>query len=92
MSVKAATHGEDHGGLDAINGRWGRGKMRLASVSPDPDWGMRREMMSLSFTTRLDRFGRFIANELSFAIRHSPCLVKGRELNYPILWLSNNFC
>ncbi|WP_455769947.1 DUF4113 domain-containing protein [Pseudomonas fragi] len=66
--------------------------MRLASVSPDPDWGMRREMMSLSFTTRLDRFGRFIANELSFAIRHSPCLVKGRELNYPILWLSNNFC
>lgn len=71
MSVKAATHGEDHGGLDAINGRWGRGKMRLASVSPDPDWGMRREMMSLSFTTRLDRFGRFIANELSFAIRHA---------------------
>nr|WP_249275425.1 DUF4113 domain-containing protein [Pseudomonas lundensis] len=39
--------------------------MRLASVSPDPDWGMRREMMSLSFTTRLDRFGRFIANDLA---------------------------
>ncbi|MNR26676.1 DNA polymerase V subunit UmuC [compost metagenome] len=29
------------GVLDAINGRWGRGAMRLASVSTDPDWGMR---------------------------------------------------
>jgi DNA polymerase V len=41
--------------LDAINGRWGRGTMRLASVPNDPDWGMRREMMSQSFTTRVDQ-------------------------------------
>lgn len=40
------------GVLDAINGKWGRGTMRLASVPTDPDWGMGREMMSQSFTTR----------------------------------------
>jgi DNA polymerase V len=43
------------GVLDAINGRWGRGTMRLASVPTNPDWGMRREMMSQSFTTRVDQ-------------------------------------
>jgi DNA polymerase V len=43
------------GVLDAINGRWGRGTVRLASVPADPDWGMRREMMSQSFTTRVDQ-------------------------------------
>lgn len=43
------------GVLDAVNGRWGRGgTMRLASVPVDPSWGMRREMMSQSFTTRVD--------------------------------------
>jgi DNA polymerase V len=42
------------GVLDAINGRWGRGTMRIASMPVDPDWGMRREMMSQSYTTRLD--------------------------------------
>lgn len=30
-----------------------RGTMRLASVPVDPSWGMRREMMSQSFTTRV---------------------------------------
>jgi DNA polymerase V len=43
------------GVLDAINGRRGRGTMRLASVPTDPEWGMRREMMSQSFTTRVDQ-------------------------------------
>lgn len=43
------------GVLDAINGKWGRGTMRLASVPTDPDWGMRREIMSQSFTTRVDQ-------------------------------------
>lgn len=43
------------GVLDAINGRWGRGTMRLASVPTNPDSGMRREMMSQSFTTRVDQ-------------------------------------
>ncbi len=41
--------------LDAVNSRWGRGTMRLASVPVDPAWGMRREMMSQSFTTHIDQ-------------------------------------
>ncbi|EJM92486.1 hypothetical protein PMI33_00744 [Pseudomonas sp. GM67] len=41
--------------LDQINGRWGWGTLRAASVPTNPDWGMRREMMSQSFTTRLDQ-------------------------------------
>lgn len=41
--------------VDDINGRWGRGTMRVASVPLAPDWGMRRDMMSQSYTTRLDQ-------------------------------------
>lgn len=41
--------------LDAINGRWGRGTVRLARIPAEPDRGMRREMMSQSFTTRVDQ-------------------------------------
>ncbi|BCX67227.1 translesion error-prone DNA polymerase V subunit UmuC [Pseudomonas izuensis] len=41
--------------MDQINGRWGRGTLRAASVPSNPAWGMRREMMSQSFTTRLDQ-------------------------------------
>lgn len=41
--------------LDQINDRWGRGTLRSASVPTNPDWGMRREMMSQSYTTRLDQ-------------------------------------
>ena len=41
--------------LDAINGRWGRGTLRVARVPSDPAWGMRRERMSQSFTTRVDQ-------------------------------------
>ncbi|MNU80088.1 DNA polymerase IV [compost metagenome] len=41
--------------LDQINGRWGRGTLRAASVPSCPDWAMRREMMSQSYTTRLDQ-------------------------------------
>lgn len=48
------------GVLDAINGRWGRGIMRLASVPMEPEWGMRRHMMSQSLTTRVISFGRVI--------------------------------
>lgn len=44
--------------LDQINERWGRGTLRSASVPVNPDWGMRREMMSLSYTTRLDQLWR----------------------------------
>ncbi|MCO7614536.1 translesion error-prone DNA polymerase V subunit UmuC [Pseudomonas chlororaphis] len=41
--------------LDQINCRWGRGTLRSASVPTNPEWGMRREMMSQSYTTRLDQ-------------------------------------
>lgn len=41
--------------LDQINGRWGRGTLRSASVPTKPEWGMRREMMSQSYTTKLDQ-------------------------------------
>ncbi len=44
--------------LDQINGRWGRRTLRSASVPGDPDWGMRREMMSQSCTTKLDQLWR----------------------------------
>ena len=46
------------GVLDEINGRWGRGTLRTASVPFQPDWGMRREMMSQSYTTRVDQLWR----------------------------------
>ncbi|WP_040263564.1 Y-family DNA polymerase [Pseudomonas massiliensis] len=41
--------------VDEINARWGRGTMRTAAVPLDPDWGMRRVLMSQSYTTRLDQ-------------------------------------
>lgn len=44
--------------LDEINGKYGRGTMRTASVPRAPDWGMRREMMSRSYTTRIDQLWR----------------------------------
>ncbi|WP_287815288.1 Y-family DNA polymerase, partial [Pseudomonas sp.] len=40
ISQPAATE-KVMGLMDAINGRWGRGTMRLASVPTNPDWGMR---------------------------------------------------
>lgn len=43
------------GVLDTINQRWGRGTLRIASMPTDPDWGMRRELMSQSYTTRIDQ-------------------------------------
>lgn len=42
------------GALDAVNGKWGWGGMRLASVPVDPSWGIRWEMMTQSFTSRVD--------------------------------------
>ncbi|GBH21658.1 DUF4113 domain-containing protein [Pseudomonas syringae pv. actinidiae] len=41
--------------LDMINDKWGRGTLRTGSVPVTPDWGMRRDQMSQSFTTRLDQ-------------------------------------
>ena len=48
------------GVLDEINGRWGRGTLRSASVPLDPDWGMRREMVSQSYTTRIDQLWKVL--------------------------------
>ncbi|AYG07812.1 DUF4113 domain-containing protein [Pseudomonas fluorescens] len=41
--------------LDQINGCWGRGSLRSARVPANPDGAMRRELMSQSYTTRLDQ-------------------------------------
>lgn len=40
--------------LDQINELWGLGTLRSASVLLDPDWSMRRELMSRSYTTKID--------------------------------------
>lgn len=48
--------------LDEINGRWGRGTLRAASIPADPDWAMRRELLSGSFTTRMDQLWTVKAN------------------------------
>ena len=47
--------GKVMGVLDEINGRWGRGTLRAASVPADPEWAMRRDLMSQSFTTKVDQ-------------------------------------
>lgn len=41
--------------LDEINQRWGGGTLRTGGVPSATDWGMRREMISQSFTTKLDQ-------------------------------------
>ncbi|KPB19156.1 Ultraviolet light resistance protein B [Pseudomonas syringae pv. syringae] len=43
------------GGLDEINTRCGRGALRTGSVPFNPEWAMRRELMSESYTIRLDQ-------------------------------------
>lgn len=41
--------------MDEINGRWGRGTVRSATVPVLPDWGMQHNLISQSYTTRLDQ-------------------------------------
>nr|WP_241152464.1 DUF4113 domain-containing protein [Pseudomonas viridiflava] len=43
------------GVLDEVNSRWGRGTLRAGSVPADPQWAMRRDLMSQSYTTKLDQ-------------------------------------
>lgn len=43
------------GVLDEINTRWGRETLRAGSVPADPEWAMRSEPMSQSYTTRFDQ-------------------------------------
>ena len=40
--------------LDEINERWGRGTLRTGGVPMDPEWAMRRDLMSRSYTTRVN--------------------------------------
>ena len=46
------------GVLDEINAKWGRGTLRPGRVPVAPGWGMKREMMSPSYTTRWDQLWR----------------------------------
>lgn len=41
--------------MDQINAKWGRGTLRPGRVPVAPDWGMKREMLSPCYTTRLDQ-------------------------------------
>jgi len=41
--------------LDTINAKWGRGTLRPGIVPAEPEWGMRRELLSKSFTTRVEQ-------------------------------------
>ncbi len=41
--------------VDAINSRWGLGTVRPGCVPMVPEWGMRRDLMSQSYTTRIDQ-------------------------------------
>ncbi|GGM23834.1 hypothetical protein GCM10009425_38390 [Pseudomonas asuensis] len=40
---------------DAINAKWERNTQRPGCVTTALEWDMRRDMMSQSFTTRIDR-------------------------------------
>ncbi|WP_122551100.1 Y-family DNA polymerase [Pseudomonas viridiflava] len=44
--------------FDQINAKWGRGTVRTGTVPVKPDWGMIREYMSPSYTTRVDQLWR----------------------------------
>ncbi|WP_312289535.1 DinB/UmuC family translesion DNA polymerase [Stutzerimonas nitrititolerans] len=47
--------------LDSINAKWGRGTLRPGIVPASPEWGMRRELLSQSFTTRVDQLWKVAA-------------------------------
>lgn len=38
--------------LDAINNRWGRGTLQPGRLTKTAEWGMHRELLSPSYTTR----------------------------------------
>lgn len=72
------------GVLDAINTRWGRGTLRLPSVPTTPEWGMRREMTSQSYTTRLDQLWTVqVAQELPEAVPFHGQLIFDPKTDFP---------
>lgn len=44
--------------MDRINGRWGRGTIHPGRVSSQPAWGMKQELLSPGYTTRLEQLWR----------------------------------
>lgn len=44
--------------MDKVNARYGRGTLRTAAMPLTPDWGMRRELMSQSYTTSMAQLWR----------------------------------
>ncbi len=48
--------------MDSINSRWGRGTLRTATVPTTPEWAMRRDLMSQSYTTRIDQLWKARCN------------------------------
>ena len=52
--VQPAAAARVMGVLDRINGRWGKGTLRLASEPQAPNWEIRSAMLSQSHTTHLD--------------------------------------
>lgn len=41
--------------LDSVNARWGRGTLRPGGVPATPAWSMKQELLSQSYTTRVDQ-------------------------------------
>ena len=41
--------------MDSINRKFGKGMLRPARITAQPGWAMRRELMTQSYTTRLDQ-------------------------------------
>jgi len=41
--------------LDSINARWGRGTLRPGVVPATAEWGMKQQLLSQSYTTRVDQ-------------------------------------
>lgn len=68
------TSGRLMSALDKINDRYGMGTVRAGSVSCAPDWGIRREMMGQSYTTRIDKLWTVEARLLSIKQMHHKCL------------------
>ncbi|MFK3772614.1 translesion error-prone DNA polymerase V subunit UmuC [Pseudomonas sp. NPDC089406] len=60
-AAQAAGAGRLMAVLDEVNGRYGRGALRAGSVPLAPEWGMRREMMSQAYTTRVEQLWRVCA-------------------------------
>lgn len=56
--VQPEASGKVMGVMDQINAKWGRGTVRPGGVPAAPEWGMRRELKSPSYTTKLDELWR----------------------------------